>query len=202
VNNSSNSLKGLAQPFTAAASLACACCAGPGSGGAVSAPSNPASPSLVGAGDAARSTDPDGPVACGKPWKLDVIGGDAQVVVVCAGDVQRRALDAWSAIVRALSPALDPARERVCACVGRVPPPAFVDLVLTAQPEEGRVTVQAGAGDDLDPDLGPAFVACVGTVVVMFGPLPSEACADAGKASFVYPVRLELGRGSSENVPR
>jgi hypothetical protein len=137
---------------------------------------------------------------CGKPWRLDVIGGDAQVVVVCPGDVQRLALDSGSAFGRALSPALDPARERVCACAGQVPAPAFVDLVLTAQPEAGRVTVHAGAGDDLDPDLGPAFVACVGTVVATFEPLPSDACPGAGRASFVYPVRLELGRGPPEDV--
>jgi hypothetical protein len=161
---------------------------------------DPASPARTGPPAAAPSTGTAGPLACDKPWTLDVIGGDAQVVVVCPGDVQRRALDEKSAMVRALSPALDPARERVCACVGRVPVPAFVDLVLTAQPEEGRVTVRAGAGDDLDPDHGPAFVACVGTVVATFEPLPSEACSGAGKASFVYPVRLELGRGPPEDV--
>jgi hypothetical protein len=147
-----------------------------------------------------RSTGTNAPVVCGKPWRLDVIGGDAQVVVVCANDVQRQALDSSSAIERALSPVLDPARERVCACVGRMPAPAFVDLVFTARPEEGRVTVQAGGDDDLDPDLGPALVACIGTVVATFGPLPSEACSDAGKASFVYPVRLELGRVSPQDV--
>ena len=139
----------------------------------------------------ARTRAPEGPAACAAPWKLDFAGGDAQAVVVCPSDVRREAFDAASVIARALSPALGPARDRVCDCAGRVHPPAFVDLVFTARPEEGRVTVKAG-DDDLDPDLGPAFVACVGALVAAFAPLPSEACPAAEKASFVFPVRLGL----------
>lgn len=160
----------------------------------VTAPSSPAwrstandegeSPSDAGA--------PEALGACGKPWRLEVMGGDGRVVVVCAHDVRRAALAESSAFERALGPALDPARDRVCACAGRVRPPAFVDLVFTAHPEEGRVTVQAGADDDLDPELGPAFVACVGTVAAAFAPIRAEVCAETGKSSFVYPVRVEL----------
>jgi hypothetical protein len=147
-----------------------------------------------------RSAGLETPGACGKPWKLDVPGGDARVVVVCATDVRRQAFEESSPIGRALFPALDPARERVCSCAGRVRAPAFVDLVFTAKPEEGRVTVRAEGDEDLDPELGPAFVSCVGTVVATFAPLPSEVCPGAGKASLVYPVRLDLGRGSPEDA--
>ncbi|MDP9002399.1 MAG: hypothetical protein M3O46_20090 [Myxococcota bacterium] len=141
----------------------------------------------------APSTIPGVPVACDQPWNLGVIGGDGQVVVVCANDVRRQALDEASPAARALSPALDPTRERVCACVGRLRAPAFVDLVFMATPEEGRVTVRASTDEDLDPELGPAFVTCIGTVTVAFASLSSEACSDKTKGSFIYPVRLELG---------
>jgi hypothetical protein len=130
------------------------------------------------------------------------MGGDGRVVVVCAHDVRREALDESSAIARALFPALDPARERVCSCVGQMRAPPFVDLVFTAKPEDGRVTVQAGGDDDLDPELGAAFVGCIGSVVATFAPLASGACDNAGKASFVYPVRLDLGPADPEQEAR
>lgn len=158
----------------------------------VSAPSFPATAPPA-AASGATSSEPRTPAACGRPWKLDVLGGDARVVVVCASDVRREAFEETSAIARALFPALDPAHDKVCACAGRLRAPDFVDLVFTANPEEGRVTVRADGGEDLDPELGAAFVACVGTVVATFAPVPSRACPEAGKASLVYPVRLDLG---------
>jgi hypothetical protein len=112
--------------------------------------------------------------------------------VVCANDVRRRALDDSDSIGRSLSPALDPARDKVCGCVARLKAPPFVDLVFTAQPTEGRVTVEAQSGDDADPELGPPFVACVGTVSAHFAPLSSDACPGPGKVAFIYPVRLDL----------
>jgi hypothetical protein len=124
---------------------------------------------------------------------LDVIGGNARVVVVCDTDVQRRALDESSAVARSLLPALEPARERVCACVTRLRPPPFIDLVFTAKPQEGEVTVRGSGDDDVDPELGPDFIACIGTVVAKFAAAPSDVCAGAAKASYLYPVRLELG---------
>jgi len=175
--------------------VACLACTGPGAGPVVSAPS--AAHAQSAAGPEARVAAPEAPAACASPWKLDFAGGDARVVVVCANDVRREAFDESSVIARSLSPALVPARDRVCDCAGRVRAPAFVDLVFTAKPEEGRVTVKAG-DEDLDPDLGPAFVACVGALVAAFAPIPSEACPSAGKASFVFPVRLGLEPGTDE----
>ena len=146
---------------------------------------------------AASPSGPDraehaGPVACDKPWSVDVIGGDGRVVVACPGDVQRVPLDPAGPMARALAPALDPARERICGCIGRVKAPPFVDLVFTANPEEGRVTVQADDNGDVEPEVGPPFVACIGTIVATFAPVASQACPDGAKASVVYPVRLEL----------
>jgi hypothetical protein len=181
--------------------LGCACCAASPPGALVTAPSvAPARATPVAAaqrGDdlrpASPSPSPAGqPAACDKPWNLDVVGGDGRVVVVCSHDVRRRAIEDSESIARSLIPALDPTREKVCSCVSRLKAPPFVDLVFTAQPVEGRVTVQAGGDEDLDPELGPAFVACVGTVVANFAPVASNECADPGKIAFIYPVRLEL----------
>ena len=168
--------------------IATVSCSGHGSGPAVRAPVSASWPAGGGGGGGGV------PAACGNAWSLDVIGGDGRVVVACAHDVQRRSLDPTSAIARALSPALDPARERVCACAGRMRAPPFVDLVFTARPEDGQVTVRPSdaEAEDADPELGPAFAACIGTVVTTFDPLASGACPDAEKASVLYPVRLEL----------
>jgi hypothetical protein len=152
----------------------------------------PASNSSSVGGPGTHAKQNESPFACERPWSLEVIGGDARVIVVCDKDVQRRALDESSAVAGALAPALEPARERVCGCVARLRPPPFIDLVFTAKPQEGAVTVRASGDDDLDPELGPDFVACVGTVVAKFVPLPSDVCAGAAKASYLYPVRLEL----------
>jgi hypothetical protein len=147
-------------------------------------------PSSQGRGGGGTSS-PEALAVCERPWKLEAAGGDSRVVVVCNNDVQRESLEGSSEMARALFPALDPAQERVCACTGRLRVPPFVDLVFTAKPDEGRVTVQASAEDDLDPELGPPFIACIGSVTASFAPMPFGACPE-GKASFVYPVRLEL----------
>ena len=149
---------------------------------------------------AAASPDERGggesPNACAGPWTLDrAAGAGGKVVVVCSNDVRREIFDGSSPIARALAPGLEPARARVCSCASRMKAPPFVDLVFTAKPDEGKVTVQASDGDeaDLDPELGPPFVACIGTVTASFVPVPSNACPGSTKASFVYPTRIELG---------
>jgi hypothetical protein len=105
--------------------------------------------------------------------------------------VQRQLLDESSALARALAPGLDPTRERVCSCASRQRAPSFVDLVFTAKPEEGRVTIRANRDEDVDPDVSAAFVGCVGTISVNYAPIQSGACP-GGPATAIYPVRLEL----------
>jgi hypothetical protein len=134
---------------------------------------------------------PSAPAACEKPWTLGVIGGDGRIVVTCANDVQRQPLDESGALARALAPGLDPSRERICACAAKLHAPPFVDLVFTAKPEQGNVTVRANADEDVDPDVGAAFVGCVGTITASFTPIHSGACPQ-GQATAIYPVRLEL----------
>jgi hypothetical protein len=147
----------------------------------------------AGAANGARAgASGDGPSACATPWQLGVVGGSAQVVVMCPSDVRRAALDPAGPMAPALAPGLDPARDRVCGCASRMPPPPFVDLVFTAKPVEGRVTVEAKDDDELDPALGPAFVQCVGTVTAKFAPAHGGGCEGGGAATYVYPVRLEL----------
>ena len=51
-------------------------------------------------------------------------------------------------MTRAIEPALEPARQRVCSCAARLPVPAFVDLVVTSLPDEGRGSVEEGELDD------------------------------------------------------
>jgi hypothetical protein len=137
---------------------------------------------------------------CATPWKLEVIGGGAQVVLVCPRDVRRASLDESSAFRQALPPALDPAHDRVCACAARLHPPPFVDLVFTAHPDEGRVTVTANGDEENDAQLAPPFIACVGTVNATFDAVHSGVCPD-GPASLVYPVRLDLEAPRPENPP-
>ena len=128
---------------------------------------------------------------CASRWSIDVVGGAAQVVVMCPSDVQRRPLDPAGPIAAALAPALDPAHDRVCGCAAKLAPPPFVDLVFTAKPGDQTVSVQAKNDEELDPTLGPAFVACVGTVTARAGGT-SGTCEGGGAATVVYPVRLEL----------
>lgn len=123
-----------------------------------------------------------------------MVGVGAQAVVMCPGDVRRETLDSKGPLAAALSPGLGPARERVCGCAERIHAPAFVDLVFTAKFDEGRVSVEAKADDDeTDPDLGPPFVACVGTVTAAFTPRRGPACGDGVATSAIYPVRIEIG---------
>ncbi|HZU83600.1 MAG TPA: hypothetical protein VE987_11815 [Polyangiaceae bacterium] len=142
--------------------------------------------------DAKQASRAGLPPACDQPWNLEVIGGDGRVVVVCSHDVRRQALDELGPAAGALFPALDPARDKVCGCVAGGKAPGFVDLVFTAKPEDGQVTVQASGDDDLDPDLGPALVQCIGTLAASFPPTASNLCEGGGKAVLIYPVRLDL----------
>jgi len=132
--------------------------------------------------------------ACALPWTLeDVAGGPGRVVVVCGNDVRRQAVEP-GAMTRAIDPALEPARQRVCACAARMPVPAFVDLVVTSTPDQGRARVEASEPDDeLDPAVAPAFVACVGSLVTTFARLHADTCG-ADEATFVYPLHVELVR--------
>jgi hypothetical protein len=113
------------------------------------------------------------------------------VVVVCGSDVRRQDVEP-GAMTRAIDPALEPARERVCACASRLTVPAFVDLVVTSWPDEGRASVAPGELDDeLDADLATPFMACVGTVKTAFARSHADACG-AEKATLVYPLRVDL----------
>jgi hypothetical protein len=133
-----------------------------------------------------------GPSACADPWAPD--GATERVVVVCGAEVRRDAFDKNGDMIRAVAPALEPARERVCACAARMTPPPHVDLAVRSSPDEGRATVElADPEDDLDPTLGPDFVACVGTVVTTFAPFHLDACPTGGNAVLLYPVRVDLG---------
>jgi hypothetical protein len=166
-------------------------CAGAGAG-VVSAPSVPAST----AASPAAASRPDGTGAidaCAQAWTLESAGDQASVVVVCGTDVRRELLSQSRALGRALAPALEPARKRVCSCVERLPVPPFVDLVITANPDHGRASVEATGDDELDPALGPAFVKCIGTVETAFAPVHSpQACHGAGEATLKYPLRVQL----------
>jgi hypothetical protein len=167
--------------------------------GAVTAPS-----AVSGAGQgpthAASPAPRDDLDACAQEWTLDRAGSDpGSVIVVCGSDVRRELLSRSPALRGAIAPALEPARQRVCACAARQPPPAFVDLVVTATPGRGRATVEgslsAEADDDVDPALGAPFVACIGTVVATFPPLPpAGVCDGALEGTLKYPLRVELTR--------
>jgi hypothetical protein len=118
------------------------------------------------------------------------MGGEAQVVVLCPGDVQRKPLDPNGPMAAALAPALDPARDRVCSCAARMQPPPVIDLVFTAKGREGRVMVEAK--DDDDREGAAAFVGCVGTPTATFAPAAANVCPAGAPATLVYPVRVEL----------
>ena len=154
-------------------------------------------PSIPSNGPAAPVPAPPGPsslTACTQPWTLgNVEGGAGRVVVVCGSDVRRQDVEP-GAMTRAIDPALEPARQRVCACAARLAVPAFVDLVVTSWPDEGRASVAPGELDDeLDAELATPFMACVGTVKTAFAHAHADACG-AEKATFVYPLRVDLQR--------
>jgi hypothetical protein len=172
--------------------LVCVGCAAAGSSGpVVQAPAAATEPAPA-ATHAATSTSGPELTACALPWTLeDVAGGPGRVVVVCGSDVRRQAVEP-GAMTRAIDPALEPARQRVCACAAKMPVPAFVDLVVTSSPDQGRARVEASEPDDeLDPAVAPAFVACVGSLVATFARLHADTCG-AGEATFVYPLHVEL----------
>jgi hypothetical protein len=135
--------------------------------------------------------------ACALPWTIeDVAGGPGRVVVVCGNDVRRQPV-LPGAMTQAIDSALEPARQRVCGCAARMPPPAYVDLVVTTSPDEGRARVEASEPDDeLDPAIAPAFVACVGSLVTTFARIHADSCG-ADDATFVYPLHVELVRGTA-----
>jgi len=173
--------------------LACAACASPGP--VVSAPSTPSTPPNAPALPAAPAPRRSPSLtACDQPWTLgNVEGGAGRVVVVCGSDVRRQDVEA-GAMTRAIDPALGPARERVCACASRLALPAFVDLVVTSWPDEGRASVAPGELDDeLDATLATPFMACIGTVKTAFARSHGDTCG-AEKATFVYPLRVDLQR--------
>jgi hypothetical protein len=132
--------------------------------------------------------------ACALPWTIeDVAGGPGRVVVVCGNDVRRQAVEP-GVMTQAIDSALEPARQRVCGCAARMPPPAYVDLVVTSSPDEGRARVEASEPDEeLDPALAPAFVACVGSLTTTFARVHADTCG-TDDATFVYPLHVELGR--------
>jgi hypothetical protein len=132
--------------------------------------------------------------ACALPWTLeDVAGGPGRVVVVCGADVRRQDVEPGP-MTRAIDPALEPARQRVCACAARMRVPAYVDLVVTSTPDDGRAKVEAGEPDEeLEADVAAAFVECVGTLSTTFPRSHPDTCG-AERATFVYPLRVDLVR--------
>lgn len=172
-----------------AALLACVACA-PAGGAVVQAPAAPEAPTVA-RPPAAPAADL---TACALPWTIeDVAGGPGRVVVVCGNDVRRQAVEP-GVMTQAIDSALEPARQRVCGCAARMPPPAYVDLVVTSSPDEGRARVEASEPDEeLDPALAPAFVACVGSLTTTFARIHADTCG-ADDATFVYPLHVELAR--------
>ncbi|HEX3345269.1 MAG TPA: hypothetical protein VHS09_11885 [Polyangiaceae bacterium] len=166
-----------------------AACATPGPGPVVLAPSVAAQ---TPAARPAAPADVEKLAACALPWTLgDVEGGHGRVIVVCHADVHHQDVEP-GAMVRALEPVLEPARQRVCACAARMPVPAFVDLVVTSMPDEGRGSLETGELDDeLDRDVATAFMACVGTLTAPVPKAHLEACGTE-KATLVYPLRVDL----------
>lgn len=166
----------------------CTSCAGQGSGPVVSAPSvqGEAPPVHVVPRKEEKLT------ACALPWTLeDVAEGPARVIVVCASDARREAVQVGP-MTKAIDPALEPARQRVCSCAERMRAPAFVDLVVTSFPDEGRATVETGELDEeLDPEIGRAFYDCVGKLRTPFPPVQTDACG-AEKTRYVYPFHVNL----------
>jgi hypothetical protein len=129
------------------------------------------------------------------------------VIVVCGSDVRRESLSRSPALRSAIAPALEPARQRVCACAARLPPPAFVDLVVTVIPGQGRASVEANPGgetdEEVDPALGAPFVACVGTVVATSPRAhPAGICDGALEGTLKFPMRVELTRSGGEREER
>jgi hypothetical protein len=163
----------------------------------VNAPSGPAGASSGEAmtPTAAPAEAPRAPSACRDSWALeDVPAGDARVLVVCGNDVRREPI-VVGAMSRAIDPGLEAAHERVCTCASRMAAPPFVDLVVTAVPDDGRAGVEASEPEgELDPAVASAFVACVGKIAASFPHFAGGACPGGEKTTFVYSFDVELGR--------
>jgi len=172
-------------------------CGVPAGGAYVSAPSSGAAGGATAeaAGNSgAQSDGPRYPPACRQSWALeDVPAGDARVLVVCGNDVRREPI-VVGAMSRALDPGLESAHERVCACASRMAAPQFVDLVVTAVPDDGRGGVETSEPEgELDPGVASAFASCVGKIATSFPRFAGGACPD-GKTTFVYSFDIDLGR--------
>jgi hypothetical protein len=163
----------------------------PGAGGPVVH-----APSTGGESPPARAASPgeDQLTACALPWTLETIAeGPGTVIVVCPGDARREPVQAGP-MTRAIDPALEPARHRVCDCAKRMQAPEFVDLKVTSAPDDGQARVEPGEIDDeLDPDPARAFYACVGTLQVPFARSHADTCGGPN-VTFVYPLRVDLAK--------
>lgn len=170
--------------------LLCGACATPGAGPVVLAPSAEAGPTAT----SRPAAPPPGAklTACALPWTLeDMQSNRGKVIVTCGTDVNREDL-VPGPLARAIEPMLEPGRQRVCACATRMPAPAFVDLVVTSSPDEGRASLEVGELDDeLDHDVATAFKACVGQLTGAVPRAHVDACA-APKAILTYPLRVDL----------
>jgi hypothetical protein len=169
-------------------------CGAPAGGAYVNAPSGAAG----GATPETAATQADGPrypPACRQSWALeDVPAGDARVLVVCGNDVRREPI-VVGAMSRAIDPGLESAHDRVCSCASRMAAPQFVDLVVTAVPDEGRGGVETSEPEgELDPGVASAFASCVGKIATSFPRFVGGACPDGGKTTFVYSFDIDLGR--------
>jgi hypothetical protein len=176
--------------FRVLALLFCAACASPGAGPVVLAPS--AEPAATGAPRPPAPPAGAKLTACTLPWTLEDMQGDrGKVIVTCGTDVNREDLGPGP-LARAIEPVLEPGRQRVCACAMRMPVPAFVDLVVTSSPDEGRASLEVGELDDeLDHDVATAFKACVGQLTTAVPRTHIDAC-QAPKAILTYPLRVDL----------
>jgi hypothetical protein len=137
--------------------------------------------------------------ACALDWTLYHASDDSgSVIVVCGNEVRRELLSRSAALRAAIAPALEPARQRVCACAARQLPPPSVDLVITVMPARGRASVEGSVSGEADDEADPArapFIACIGTVAASFPPLqPAGACETGVESTLKYPVHVELAR--------
>lgn len=174
-------------------------CGAPAGGGYVNAAVSSSSGGAAGSALAGQAPSdgetPRSPAACRQSWALeDVPAGDARVLVVCGNDVRREPI-VVGAMSRAIDPALESAHQRVCTCASRMAAPSFVDLVVTAVPEEGRAGVETSEPEgEVDPGVASAFAACVGKIASSFDRFPGGGCPGGEKTTFVYSFDVELGR--------
>jgi hypothetical protein len=168
----------------------CAACAAQANGPMVYVPS------VHGGSPAAHAAPPgeDRLTACALPWSLETMAEDpGSVIVTCPGDVRREPVKAGP-ITRAIDPALEPARRRVCDCAEKMAAPAFVDLKVTSAPDDGVASVEADVIDDeLEQDSAKAFYACVGTLKVSYPRAHVDTCGGANP-TFVYPLHVDLAK--------